>query len=113
MFSFLYVFVRSVGLTFGDIKKVFVSGALGCGINPESAIKIGMLPEIPRERLLPLGNSSLGGAEMILLDCNLLEEVRKVSSMITYREMNEDAELMNILQGAIFIPHTDPEFLKV
>jgi uncharacterized 2Fe-2S/4Fe-4S cluster protein (DUF4445 family) len=113
MFSFLYVFVKSVGLTFGDIKKVFVSGALGCGINPDSAVKIGMLPDIPRDRLVSLGNSSLGGAEMVLLDRDLLDEVRLVSSRITYREMNEDAELMNILQGAIFIPHTEPELLKV
>ena len=113
MFSFLYVFVKAVGLTFREIKKVFVSGALGCGINPESAIKIGMLPDIPRDRLIPLGNSSLGGAEMVLLDKYLLEEVSLVSSRITYREMNEDPELMNILQGAIFIPHTEPKLLKV
>ncbi|MBI5100711.1 MAG: DUF4445 domain-containing protein [Nitrospirae bacterium] len=113
MFSFLYVFVKAVGLTFGDIKKVYVSGALGCGINPESAVGIGMLPDIPRDRLFPLGNSSLGGAEMLLLDDTLLEEIRLVGSRITYREMNEDAELMNILQGAIFIPHTEPGLLKV
>lgn len=112
MFSFLYVFVRSVGLAFRDIKKVLVSGALGCGINPESAIKIGMLPDIPRERLVLLGNSSLGGAGMVLLDRGLLEEVSLLSSRVTYREMNEDSELMNILQGAIFIPHTEPELLK-
>ncbi len=112
MFSFLYVFVRSVGLTFGDIKKVYVAGALGCGINPESAIRIGMLPDIPRDRFVPLGNSSLGGAEMVLLDRTLLREVDAIASKITYREMNEDAELMHILQGGIFIPHTEPEMLK-
>jgi uncharacterized 2Fe-2S/4Fe-4S cluster protein (DUF4445 family) len=112
MFSFLHVFVRSVGLTFGDIKKVYVAGALGCGINPESAINIGMLPDIPRERFIPLGNSSLGGAEMVLLSRDLLKEVDSVASKITYREMNEDNELMSVLQGAMFIPHTDPGMLK-
>jgi len=112
MFSFLYVFVRSVGLTFRDIKKVYVSGALGCGIDPEKAITIGMLPDIPRERFIPVGNSSLGGAEMVLLNRELLGEVRDIASRITYREMNEDAELMNVLQGAMFIPHTEPEILK-
>ncbi len=112
MFSFLYVFVRSVGLTFSDIKKVYVAGALGCGINPESAIRIGMLPDMPRERFVPLGNSSLGGAEMVLLNRTLLRDVDEIASRITYREMNEDAELMHILQGGIFIPHTEPEMLK-
>ena len=112
MFSFLYVFVRSVGLTFGDIKKVYIAGALGCGINPESAVNIGMLPDIPRDRFIPLGNSSLRGAEMVLLDRKLLCEVEEIAAKITYREMNEDGELMNVLQGAMFLPHTEPEILK-
>jgi uncharacterized 2Fe-2S/4Fe-4S cluster protein (DUF4445 family) len=112
MFSFLHVFVRSVGLTFKDIKKVYVAGALGCGINPESAINIGMLPDIPRERFIPLGNAALGGAEMVLLHRDLLKEVDDVAAKITYREMNEDGELMSVLQGAMFIPHTDPDLLR-
>jgi uncharacterized 2Fe-2S/4Fe-4S cluster protein (DUF4445 family) len=112
MFSFLYVFVRSVGLTFRDIKKIYVAGALGCGIDPESAIKIGMLPDVPRERFIPLGNSSLAGAGMVLLNADLLAEVDRISGMVTYREMNEDADLMQVLQGAMFIPHTDPELLR-
>ena len=112
MFSFLHVFVRSVGLTFRDIQKVYIAGALGCGINPESAITIGMLPDIPRERFMPLGNAALGGAEMVLLQRDLLKEVDGVAAKITYREMNEDNELMSVLQGAMFIPHTDPEMLR-
>ena len=112
MFSFLYVFVKSVGLTFLDIKKIYVAGALGCGIDPESAVNIGMLPDIPRERFVLIGNSSLSGAELLLLDRGLLDEVAKVAAMITYREMNEDAELMSVLQGALFIPHTQPELLR-
>jgi uncharacterized 2Fe-2S/4Fe-4S cluster protein (DUF4445 family) len=112
MFSFLYVFVRSVGLSFRDIRKVYIAGALGCGINPKSAINIGMLPDMPEDRFIPLGNASLGGAEMVLLDRLLLREVNEIAARVTYREMNEDAELMNILQGGLFLPHTEPEMLK-
>jgi uncharacterized 2Fe-2S/4Fe-4S cluster protein (DUF4445 family) len=112
MFSFLYVFVRSVGLSFRDIRKLSVAGALGCGIDIDNAIAIGMLPDMPRERFVPLGNSSLAGAEMLMLDSGLLRDVDGIASMITYREMNEDPDLMNVLQGALFIPHTDPEVLK-
>jgi len=112
MFSFLYVFVKSVGLTFGEIRKVFVAGSLGCGIDPESAINIGMLPDIPRERFISLGNASLKGAEMVLMNADLLAEIEETAAKITYREMNEDAELMSILQGAMFIPHTEPGLLK-
>ncbi len=112
MFSFLYVFVRSLGLTFRDIGKVFIAGALGCGINIEHAITIGLLPDMPRDKFVPLGNSSLGGAEMLLLDQGLVGQIEYLLPMITYSEMNENQDLMNVLQGAMFIPHTEPDLLK-
>lgn len=49
---------------------------------------------------------------MVLLNRDLLKEVDRVAAKITYREMNEDNELMSVLQGAMFIPHTDPGLLK-
>jgi uncharacterized 2Fe-2S/4Fe-4S cluster protein (DUF4445 family) len=112
MFSFLYVFVKSLGLTFKDIKKVYIAGALGCGINLEHAITIGLLPDMPRDKFIPLGNSSLGGAEMVLLNRGLIDRIEALLPMITYREMNENQDLMNVLQGALFIPHTDLDLLK-
>lgn len=111
-FAFLYVFVRSVGLSFRDIKKVFIAGALGCGTNLDNAVNIGLLPDMPKEKFIPIGNSSLAGAEMVLFDRSLIQKIDAIASKITYREMNEDNELMNVLQGAMFIPHTDPELLK-
>ena len=112
MFSFLYVFVRSLGLTFRDISKVYIAGALGCGINIENAVTIGLLPDMPRDKFIPLGNSSLGGAEMVLLDRGLVGQIEDLLPMITYSEMNENQDLMNVLQGAMFIPHTEPDLLK-
>lgn len=112
MFSSLYVFVKSLGLAFRDVRKVFVAGALGCGIDPEKAIAIGLLPDIPRERFIALGNSSLQGAEMLLLDSSLVSDIESFLSGITYKTMHEDPLLMKIFQGALFIPHTDPEVLR-
>jgi uncharacterized 2Fe-2S/4Fe-4S cluster protein (DUF4445 family) len=112
MFAFLYVFVKAVGMRLREIQKVFVGGSMGCGINLENAIKIGMLPDLPRERFISLGNSSLCGAEMVLCNSNMLDEIESIRSKITYREMGEDSELLGTLQGGLFIPHTEPEILK-
>jgi uncharacterized 2Fe-2S/4Fe-4S cluster protein (DUF4445 family) len=112
MFALLYVFLRSVGMKIGDIDRIYISGALGCGINLDSAVNIGMLPDIGREKIFPVGNSSLTGACMVLTDSSLLGDVLHIRSLITYREMREDTDLLNVLQGALFLPHTDPELLK-
>jgi len=42
----------------------------------------------------------------------MIKGVEQLQSLITYREMSEDADLLNVLQGALFIPHTDPEMLR-
>lgn len=112
MFTSLYVLTRSVGLEFKDIHRVYISGAFGGGINPEKAVKIGMIPEIIKEKIIPLGNSSLKGAEMLLLNRDLLADINKICSLITYKEMNTESEFMKEFPGALFIPHTNPQILK-
>jgi len=112
MFAFLYVFLRLVGMRIIDIGKIYIAGALGCGINIESAVNIGMLPDIQRDKIVLIDNSSLKGASLILLDSSLIKEIEQIQSLITYREMSEDADLLNVLQGALFIPHTNPEMLR-
>lgn len=112
MFTFLQVMVQSVGLAFGDVEKFYVSGAFGSGINAVKAARIGMIPEKDGSAFVVMGNSSLKGAEMLLLDRFLLSDIERICMMITYKEMNTDGDFMRLLPGALFIPHTDPGVLK-
>ncbi len=112
MFTLLLVLVRSVGITFKDISQVFVSGALGTGIDAKKAAAIGMLPAWPAEIVKPLGNTSLQGARMLIENADLIETVNAVTEKITYKHMHDDPEFMKEFLGAVFIPHTNPELLK-
>ncbi len=112
MFSSLRVMVKAVGLCFRDIARFYVSGALGTGIDTDKAIRIGFIPDIDRSRFIALGNSSLAGAEMLLLDSALIKDIDAICAMVTYREMNTDGEFMREFPAAMFIPHTNPEVLK-
>ncbi len=112
MFTLLLVLLRSVGLRFSDISKVYVAGALGNGIDSRKAAGIGMLPEWPAEKIIPLGNASLRGALMVLEDCSLLPLVDEITDGITYKHMHDDPEFMKEFMGAVFIPHTNPDMLR-
>jgi uncharacterized 2Fe-2S/4Fe-4S cluster protein (DUF4445 family) len=112
MFTLLLVLTRSVGISFGDIAKVYVSGALGTGIDPVKAAGIGMLPAWPPGIVRPLGNSSLAGARMLLSDAGLVDAVNNLAGKITYKHMHDDPEFMKEFLGAVFIPHTNPDLLK-
>ncbi len=113
MFTLLLVLVRSVGISFGNVQNVYVSGALGTGINVTKAAGIGMVPAWPQEIVKAKGNTSLGGARMLLLDAHVAAEANGLADRITYKHMHDDAEFMKEFLGAVFLPHTHPELLKV
>lgn len=113
MFTLLLVLTRSVGISFRDIGRVFVSGALGTGIDVKKAAGIGMVPAWPPEIVKPMGNTSLAGCGMLLRNAGLAGTADRLVDKITYKHMHDDPEFMKEFMGAVFIPHTNPELLKV
>ncbi|MBU8911519.1 MAG: DUF4445 domain-containing protein [Desulfobacterales bacterium] len=108
MYTILEVIVKNTaGLEFKDLHKFYVAGTFGSFINPVSAISIGMLPDLPLETFEVLGNSSLGGAKVLLTDPDAFERIMKIRQSITYIELNVNQEFMNMFSGAKFYPHTD------
>lgn len=107
MYTILNVVVQSVGIDFEDIEHFFVTGAFGIYIDPRKAITIGMLPEIPIERFVPLGNAAGKGAVESLRNRMVKKEVEEILEKITYLEMNVRGDFMNQLTASLFLPHTD------
>ncbi len=107
MYTILETLARSVGVSLESVVSFYVAGAFGSVIDPESAISIGMIPDLPRERFHVLGNSALGGALQVLLNENSVEEVERIRDRTTYLELNVNQDFMNRFSAAKFIPHTD------
>ena len=107
MYTILETLALTVGLRLEDIGTVFVAGAFGCLIDPRSAIAIGMLPDLPLERYVPIGNSSLEGAAMALTAAAAPAEIDRIRDRITYLELNVNPEFMQRFSAAKFLPHTD------
>jgi uncharacterized 2Fe-2S/4Fe-4S cluster protein (DUF4445 family) len=112
MFTLLLTLTRSVGISFRDIERVFVSGALGTGIDVRKAAGIGMVPAWLPDKVRALGNTSLAGCRLLLRDASLAATADSLVGRITYKHMHDDPEFMKEFQGAVFLPHTDTELLK-
>jgi len=109
MYAILTTLTAQVGVEFADLERIYVAGAFGKHIDPSQAITLGMLPDLPLSTYEPVGNSSLHGAERILLDEATRLRAREVGHKITYIELNVNQEFMIRFSGSRFIPHTDPE----
>jgi uncharacterized 2Fe-2S/4Fe-4S cluster protein (DUF4445 family) len=109
MYAILATLTAQVGVEFSELERIYVAGAFGKHIDPHQAITLGMLPDLPVSTFQPVGNSSLRGAEMILLDHAAYERAVEIGRKITYIELNVNQDFMIRFSGSRFIPHTDPE----
>ncbi len=107
MYTILSTLIRTVGLEFEDLDAFYVAGAFGSFIRPESAVAIGMIPDLPLSSYRAAGNTSLAGAELVLKSPADLFRVDEVAAKITYIELNVNQEFMNRFSAAKFYPHTD------
>jgi uncharacterized 2Fe-2S/4Fe-4S cluster protein (DUF4445 family) len=80
-----HILLQEAGLTAADVRQVLLAGSFGSYLSPASAIRIGLVPEVPVPRVVPAGNVAGEGAKMALLSLReragglaLLEEVRYV-----------------------------------
>ena len=110
MYAILTTLTAQVGVEFKDLDRIYVAGAFGKHINPARAITLGMLPDLPLSTYKPLGNSSLHGAEQMLLNEKTRIRATEIGKKITYIELNVNQEFMIRFSGSRFIPHTNPEF---
>jgi uncharacterized 2Fe-2S/4Fe-4S cluster protein (DUF4445 family) len=107
MYAILTTLVNQVGLGFAELERIYVAGAFGRHISPRQAITLGMLPDLPLEIFKVIGNSSLAGAEQVLIDDQARRDCRELVKKITYLELNVNQEFMSRFSGSRFIPHTD------
>ncbi len=114
MYAGFRTLVKSVGLTPGDVEQVIIAGAFGSYINIDRAIMIGLLPDLPRDRFIFIGNGSLMGARLADFSTDIIDEVRRVARLMTNFELSENADFMNNYVAALFLPHTNcAEFATV
>jgi uncharacterized 2Fe-2S/4Fe-4S cluster protein (DUF4445 family) len=107
VYSACMVLLKNVGLGFDKIDSIYIAGGFGQHLNIDNAVQIGLLPDLDRKRFHYIGNSSLLGAYLILLNDKNREMVDATAGKMTYIELNTEPDYMNEYTGALFLPHTD------
>jgi len=101
------VLADGVGFPLEGVERVLIGGAFGKYINVEKAVEIGLLPDMPWDRFHFLGNTSVRGAYMALLDQKARARVEDIAGRMTYIELSADNSFYDAFTSALFLPHTD------
>jgi uncharacterized 2Fe-2S/4Fe-4S cluster protein (DUF4445 family) len=83
----IQVLAEAAGLKEQDIDQVIVAGAFGTFIDVESAVKIGMFPDIPLERYNQVGNAAGTGARLALISLSQRAEAERIAQVDNYIEL--------------------------
>jgi uncharacterized 2Fe-2S/4Fe-4S cluster protein (DUF4445 family) len=76
------------GVEMSELRRVWIAGGFGYHLNPEHAMAVGLIPRIDPAKIRLVGNSSLGGASLALIDPDVLEKMEQLRAQTTLVELN-------------------------
>lgn len=78
---------EQMGITLEQIEQVYIAGAFGNYMDPAGACRIGMLPGILKDRIIPVGNAAGEGAKLALLNNKELERAERLARHTEFLEL--------------------------
>ena len=82
--------------TEADVQVVYLAGGFGNYMDKNSAVRVGLIPAVLRDRIVPLGNAAGSGAIRLLLDMAAEDALADITAKTTYFELSANA----FFQGA-------------
>jgi uncharacterized 2Fe-2S/4Fe-4S cluster protein (DUF4445 family) len=101
--SGIQILLEADGLTDNDIERVIIAGAFGTYIDVASAIIVGMLPPLPRERFTQVGNAAGMGAKLALISIEKRREAKEIARRAHYIELATAPYFMQTFTQACFL----------
>ncbi|MGN0478270.1 MAG: ASKHA domain-containing protein [Hominenteromicrobium sp.] len=75
------VLLETAGISFDDVRTLYIAGGFGSHLNVESAAVIGLLPPELTGRTRIIGNAALSGAVQALLNLKEHEALERIASL--------------------------------
>jgi uncharacterized 2Fe-2S/4Fe-4S cluster protein (DUF4445 family) len=94
----------TLGVDDNDIKEVLLAGAFGNYIRREQAKRIGLLPDLPLEKIRFIGNAAGSGAKMLLVKNELKAEASRIAEHTEYVELAMSIDFQKTFTEAMFFP---------
>lgn len=96
------VLLELAGMTPANLEKVYVAGGFGYHLNPDHAMRIGLLPTVPPERMDIIGNASLGGSSLAL-QADFSNTIQQLQSNCRVVELNQIASFSDHYTDALLL----------
>ena len=86
------IMMKELGIVTENLDRVSVAGAFGSYIRTDSAVILGILPDVPKSKIYSLGNSAGIGASMMLLSENMMKAAETAVNDIMHIELADRSD---------------------
>lgn len=86
------ILMKKKGIGAQQIARVMIAGAFGSYVNPVSARRIGLIPNLALDRVISVGNSALEGAKMYLLSRRVRELADRIDRIAELHELSVEKD---------------------
>jgi len=101
----LHLLHQNYGIDFSDLDVFYLAGGFARHIDLGHARRIGLIPDLPDERIVQVGNAALEGATLALLSVSAREEIDQLVRRIEHVELETFPEFFHCFtDGAQFVP---------
>ncbi len=95
--------LQDAGIGPADLDRVIIAGAFGTYIDVESALTIGLLPPVPRARVVQVGNAAGTGARLALISRVQRRRAAEIADRVRYLELARTPRFMRNFAEAMYL----------
>lgn len=93
------------GIPLSRIDKLYLAGGFSRHLDVDAACRIGLVPDLPRERIIKVGNAALQGAAMVLLSNSRRLQLEQLIRRIEHVRLETHPHFFDFfVEGCQFYP---------
>ena len=100
------IILREYGASVDDLDRVLLAGAFGNFIRARSALRVGLLPPVPRHKVEFIGNAAGTGAKMVLAGKSCRAEAEAIAKETEYIELAGRPDFQMEFAAAMMFPES-------
>ncbi len=101
IYAGLMILLKEAGIKADDLDQVLLAGAFGNYVRKESALTIGLLPPLPPDKIVAVGNAAGDGSKMALASKVIRERAIALPDKVEHLELSTRSDFQDIFIDAM------------
>ncbi len=101
IYAGLKILLKEADLKEEDLDKILLAGAFGNYVRKESALTIGLLPQLSPEKIVAVGNAAGDGSRMALVSKKIRDRAFQLPELVEHLELSTRQDFQEIFVDAL------------